>query len=45
MRASGVISKFLGVAGAILISKIMGLILASIAATNILLGIKEFFKI
>lgn len=45
MRASGVISKFIGVAGAILISKIMGLILASIAATNILLGIKEFFKI
>ncbi|MCF8058388.1 MAG: MarC family protein [Bacteriovoracaceae bacterium] len=45
MRASGAISKFLGVAGAILISKVMGLILASIAATNILLGIKDFFKI
>lgn len=45
MRASSKISKLIGVTGAILISKIMGLILASIAATNILLGIKDFFKI
>jgi len=45
MRASTWISKVIGVTGAILISKIMGLILASIAATNILLGIKDFFKI
>lgn len=45
MRISGFINKKIGNSGAIIISKVMGLILASIAATNILIGIKEFFKI
>lgn len=45
MRISGFINKKIGNSGAIIISKVMGLILASIAATNILLGIKEFFQI
>lgn len=45
MRISGPINKMIGNSGAIVISKIMGLILASIAATNILIGIKEFFKL
>lgn len=37
--------KRLGNSGAIVISKIMGLILASMAANNILVGIKEYFRI
>lgn len=45
MRTSHFIQQKIGNSGAIVISKIMGLILASIAANNILLGIKEFFKI
>ena len=45
MRLSHKINNFLGRSGAIVISKIMGLILASIAANNILMGIKDFFKI
>tara|TARA_R110002072_G_scaffold64203_2_gene159277 strand:+ start:124640 stop:125257 length:618 start_codon:yes stop_codon:yes gene_type:complete len=45
MRSSAPIHKRIGNSGAIVISKVMGLILASIAATNILLGIKEFFKL
>ncbi|MAX66889.1 MAG: MarC family protein [Bacteriovoracaceae bacterium] len=45
MRLSGRVHKKIGDSGAIVISKVMGLILASIAANNILLGIKDFFKI
>lgn len=45
MRGSGLINKKIGNSGAIIVSKVMGLVLASIAATNILLGIKEFFHI
>jgi len=45
MRLSNKIHKRIGSAGAIVISKVMGLILASMAANNILIGIKEFFKI
>lgn len=45
MRTSTYINQKIGNSGAIVISKVMGLILASIAATNILLGIKIFFKI
>lgn len=45
MRIAGPIHKKIGNSGAIVISKIMGLILASIASTNILIGIKEFFKL
>ena len=45
MRLSNNIQKAIGNSGAIVISKVMGLILASMAANNILMGIKEFFKI
>ena len=45
MRLSGRIDRKIGKSGAIVISKVMGLVLASMAATNILVGIKDFFKI
>jgi multiple antibiotic resistance protein len=45
MRLSHFIHHKIGNSGAIVISKIMGLILASMAANNILMGIREFFKI
>ncbi|MCP4915049.1 MAG: MarC family protein [Oligoflexia bacterium] len=45
MRTSNSIHKAIGNSGAIVISKVMGLILASMAANNILLGIKVFFNI
>ena len=45
MRMASKIHKRIGNSGAIVISKVMGLILASIASTNILIGIKEFFHI
>jgi multiple antibiotic resistance protein len=44
MRFSGPIFKIIGNSGAIVTSKIMGLILASMAATNILVGIRTFFE-
>jgi len=42
---SRIIQKKIGEAGIIVISKIMGLILASFAVQNILLGIKAYYKI
>lgn len=45
MRLANKIQRRIGESGAIVISKVMGLILASMAANNILMGIKEFFKI
>jgi multiple antibiotic resistance protein len=45
MRFSNNIHKKIGNSGAIIISKVMGLILASMAANNILIGIKDFFKL
>ena len=45
MRLSGIIVNKIGNSGAIIISKVMGVILASIAATNILIGIKKFFDL
>lgn len=45
MYGSHSIHKKIGNSGAIVISKVMGLILASMAANNVLVGIKEFFKI
>lgn len=45
MRLSDKIQQKIGNSGAIVISKIMGLILASMAANNILMGIKAFFKL
>ena len=45
MRLSNKINHYIGNSGAIVISKVMGLILASMAANNILMGIKIFFNI
>jgi len=45
MRLANKIHQRIGNSGAIVISKVMGLILASMAANNILMGIKTFFKI
>ena len=43
LLASNFIQKRIGEAGIIVISKVMGLILASYAAQSVLTGIKEFF--
>lgn len=43
MLAAGWISRVIGTGGASVISRVMGLILASIAATNVLEGIKNYF--
>ena len=45
MRASNFVQRKIGNSGAIVISKVMGLILASMAANNVLVGIKDFFRI
>jgi multiple antibiotic resistance protein len=45
MRLSSRIHNLIGNSGAIVISKVMGLIVASMAANNVLLGIKQYFKI
>jgi multiple antibiotic resistance protein len=45
MTGSNFIHKKIGDSGAIVISKIMGLILASMAANNVLLGVKIFFNL
>ncbi len=45
MRLSNKVHRKIGNSGAIIISKVMGLILASMAANYILLGVKDFFKI
>jgi hypothetical protein len=44
MLAAGFISRLIGDGGASIISRVMGLILASIATTNVLEGIKEYFR-
>lgn len=44
MRSSGIISKRIGDTGTIIVSKVMGLILASIAANHTLVGLKQFFN-
>lgn len=43
MLGAGWLFKYIGEVGASVVSRVMGLILASIAATNILHGIKEYF--
>lgn len=45
MLLSNRIYKLIGNSGAIVISKVMGLIIASIAANNVLMGIKTFFNL
>lgn len=44
MRGAGWLFRYIGEGGASVVSRVMGLILASIAATNILEGIKEYFQ-
>jgi len=44
MRIAGKLYYYIGDAGAGIISRVMGLILASIAASNVLEGIKEYFS-
>lgn len=44
MRVAGPISRVIGPGGAGIVSRVMGLILASIAAANVLEGIKEYFS-
>ena len=44
MLAAATISKLIGAGGASLVSRVMGLILASIAATHVLEGAKDFFQ-
>ncbi len=45
MLFAGKISKIIGRHGASVISRVMGLILASVAVTSVLQGIKEYFSI
>jgi multiple antibiotic resistance protein len=45
MLLSGFINRFIGSSGASIISRIMGLILASVATTNILIGFSEYFNL
>lgn len=45
MLLSGLITRFIGRSGASVISRIMGLILSSIATTNILTGFNEYHKL
>jgi multiple antibiotic resistance protein len=44
MLLSGLITRFIGSSGASVISRVMGLILSSIATTNILTGLSDYFK-
>lgn len=45
MLTASWIHRFIGNSGASMISRVMGLILTSVAVTNILEGIKEYFAI
>jgi multiple antibiotic resistance protein len=43
MRASGFIMNVIGEGGANVVSRVMGMILASVAATQVLEGVKQYF--
>jgi multiple antibiotic resistance protein len=43
MRCAGGITRLIGEGGANVVSRVMGMILASVAATEVLEGIKEYF--
>ena len=43
LLAANSIQKVIGNAGAAIISRVMGLILAAVAVNNLLLGIKDFY--
>jgi multiple antibiotic resistance protein len=44
MRCAGLIMRLIGEGGANVVSRVMGMILASVAATEVLEGIKHFFS-
>ncbi len=44
MLMAGTITRIIGIGGASVVSRVMGLILASVAATNVLEGTKEYFQ-
>lgn len=44
MLVAGTITRMIGSGGASVVSRVMGLILASVAATNVLEGTKEYFQ-
>lgn len=44
MLSAGTISRVIGRGGASVVSRVMGLILASVAATNVLEGTKQYFQ-
>lgn len=44
MLAASMVHRFVGDSGASIISRVMGLILASVAVNNVLTGIKEYFS-
>jgi multiple antibiotic resistance protein len=45
MLLSGFITKIIGSSGASVVSRVMGLILSSIAMTNILTGFTDYYQI
>ncbi|MEP1384476.1 MAG: MarC family protein [Paraglaciecola sp.] len=45
MLLSGIIAKVIGSSGASVISRVMGLILSSIATTNILVGFQDYYTL
>ncbi|MEP5570106.1 MAG: MarC family protein [Halioglobus sp.] len=45
MLLAGRVHRLIGDAGASVVSRVMGLILASVAVSNVLLGIKEYFAL
>jgi multiple antibiotic resistance protein len=44
MRSAGSITRLIGEGGANIISRVMGTILAAVAATEVLEGIKHYFS-
>ena len=45
MLAASMVHRLIGDSGASIISRVMGLILASVAVSNVLAGIKEYFSV
>jgi len=45
MLGASWIHRFIGSSGASIVSRVMGLILASVATANVLAGIKEYFSL
>jgi multiple antibiotic resistance protein len=45
MLLAGFINRLIGTSGASVISRVMGLILSSIAITNILTGFGDYYKV